>query len=257
MYIKNRLIFSILVRVLYKLGIFAGVLSFSFDKVNHSVRRSRVLECYCFIFIAKQMIFATIFYIRIFIYAQHFKIVDEVLLVVIILQLLSLVLNWVVLLICLISNRQAIVDLVNDGLKIEKDFRSNFTSKPWNFKLLYLMFFKDIIYCMGHTYFAIYAKRDDGELFHFYKIISIFICSVSLGFAENLKIISLFRVSHFLGVLNKSLSRGKMTGNTESIREISKRYERLLTFAENICKPLRFRTTTILIVFLIVTSTEV
>jgi hypothetical protein len=141
--------------------------------------------------------------------------------------------------------------------KIEKDFRDNCPSESWNFKFLFTMFFKDIIYIIGHTYFAISAKRDDGELFHCYQVVSIFICSVSTGFVENLKIISLFRVSHLLGILNKSLSREKMTANIESTKEISEMYERLLTFAENVCKPLRFRTTTILIQFLILTSTEV
>jgi hypothetical protein len=146
---------------------------------------------------------------------------------------------------------------VNDGLKIEKDFRRNYSSAPWNLKLLYIMFSKDIIYCIGHTYFAISSKRDDGALYHFYKGVSIFICSISLGFVENLKIISLSRVSHLLGVLNKSLSRGKRINNTESTKEISEMYGRLLTFAENICKLWRFRMTSTLIQFLIMTSTEV
>jgi hydrogenase maturation factor len=34
-------------------------------------------------------------------------------------------------LICLVSNRQAIVDLVNDGLKIEQEFRRSYKVKPW------------------------------------------------------------------------------------------------------------------------------
>ncbi len=124
-------------------------------------------------------------------------------------------------------------------------------------ELYFLIFSKDIIQLIGHIYFTISSKRDDGELFHCYKIVSAVIFSVSLGFAENLKIISQFRVSHLLGVLNKSLSRAKRTNNTESIRKVSGMYERLFTFAEKICKLLRFRMSAILIQFLIVTSTEV
>ncbi len=251
----NRLIFSILSKVFYGVGIFAGVLSFSFDRLKNTVKRSRALECYSFLFISYQIIDMTIIYIRI-----SFIISDDVLWVANFLQLFSIVLNMVVLLICLMRNRQTIVDLVNDGLKIQQIFRKNYSSKPWNLYFIFLIFSKDIIQLIGHTYFAILAKRNSGNLYHCYKIVSAVIFSVSLGFAENLKIISLFRVSHLLGALNKSLmfiGRGTKTSNTESIREISEIYERLLTFAENICKALRFRTSTVLIQFLIMTSTEV
>jgi hypothetical protein len=173
------------------------------------------------------------------------------------LELLSIFVNWVVLLICLVGNRKAIVDLVNDGLKIEQNFREKFGSKSWNLHLIFWVLSKDIILSIGHTYFAILAKGNFGFYFHFYKIISTVIFHIAYAIVENLKIISLFYVSHLLGVLNNNLSRGKRTGDTESIREISEMYERLLIFSENICKVWRFHTTTVLIQILSMTSTEV
>jgi hypothetical protein len=234
-----------------------GILPFSFDRLKNTVKRSRALECYSFLYISVKIIYVATYYIRVFIYSLHHKKSDGVLLAAIILQSFSVVLNLIMLLICLVSNRQAIVDLVNDGLKIEQDFQKKCHLRPWNLKFYFMIFSKDIIYIIGHTYFAIFAKRNDGELFHCFKIVLTVIYSISTLFAENLKIISLFRVSHLLGRLNKSLSQAKRTGNTESIQEISKMYDRLLTFAENICKLLRFRTTTTLIQFLVMISTEV
>jgi hypothetical protein len=160
----------------------------------------------------------------------------------------------------MISNRKAIVDLVNDGLKIEQDFRRKYYSKPWNLHFIFWIFLKDIIYLTGHTYFTVLAKRNDGLLFHWYRIISAVIFSISLGLVENFKIISLFHVSYLLAILNKSLmfmGRGKKTISFESIREISEMYDRLLIFSENICKLLRYRTTMVLINALIMISTEV
>jgi hypothetical protein len=248
----NRLIFSILVKIFYGLGIFVGVLPFSFDRLKNSVKRSRALECYSFLFISYQIIYMTTMYMR-----TSFIISDEILFVANFLQLFSIVLNLMVLLICLVGNRKAIVDLVNDGLKIEQDFRNKFYSKPWNLNFIFLIFSKDIIQLIGHTYFSISAKRNSGNLYHYYKIVSAVTYLFSLGFLENLKIVLLFHVSHLLGMLNKSLSRAKRTNNTESIREISEMYDRLLIFAEKICKILRFRMTTTLIQFLVMTSTEV
>jgi hypothetical protein len=148
------------------------------------------------------------------------------------------------------------VKLVNDGLKIERDFKI-YPTKPWNLYLILAVFFKDIIYLTGYTYFTISARRADETYFYYYRIVSAVVYSISFRVVENLKIIAYYHVSHLLGVLNKSLSRKRGTINIESIREISKMYERLLAFAENISKLLRFHTTMVLIHCLILTSTEV
>jgi hypothetical protein len=255
MFLKSQSNFSILVKIFYRFGIFVGVLLFSFDRFKNSIKSSRILECYSFLFISYQIIDMTIMYIR-----TSFIISDDVVYFVNFLQLFFIILNWMILLICLTSSRQGIVDLVNDGLKIELDFKRKYSSRSWNFHFFSFMFLKDIIQLLGHTYFTISAKRNDGNLYHSYKILSAVTYLFSLGFSENLKIISLFRVSHLLGVLNKSLmflSREKGTSSTKSIREISEMYERLLTFAEKICKLLRFRTTAVLMLFLVIISTEV
>jgi hypothetical protein len=132
MFSNNRLIFSILSKVFYGLGIFVGVLSFSFDRSKNSVKRSRALECYSFLFISYQIIDMTIIYIRV-----SFSTSNVVILVAIFLQLFSIVLSMFVLLICLISSRQAIVDLVNDGLRIELEFGDKYSSRPWNLNFIF------------------------------------------------------------------------------------------------------------------------
>jgi hypothetical protein len=195
--------------------------------------------------------------LRIIVHIKLFVTVTDFLLgVVASLQLFFFVLNWIVLLICLIIDRQKIIDLVNDGLKIEQDFRNHYYSKPWNLYLILVIFLKDIIYAAGYTYFNISARRNDGILFYYYRIVSAPILCFSIGFTENLKVIAYFHVSHLLGVLNKSLCQ-KRRINIESIREISEMCERLLTFADKISKILKYRTTTVLLNSLIITSTEV
>jgi hypothetical protein len=255
MCLKYRIRTSILVKVFYKLGIFVGILPFSFDRLKNTVERSRALECYSFFIIQYITIYMSIMYIR-----TSFIISDVVVIVANFLQLFSVVLNWMVLLICLINNRKTIVDLVNDGLRIEQDFRKKYSSRPWNLYFIFLMFLKDVIFFTGHTYFVISAKRNSGFYFHCYRIISSVIYNIALVIVENLKIISLFYVSHLLRVLNNnlaSLSRGKRTNNTVSIREISEMYDRLLIYSENMCKLWRFHMATVLIQILVMTSTEV
>jgi hypothetical protein len=168
-----------------------------------------------------------------------------------------LILNWSVLLVCLVGNRERIIKLINDGLKIEEDFKKIYATNPWNLYLILAIYFKDIIYLTGYTYFTISARRTDETYFYYYRIVSAVIYSISFGVVENLKIIADYHVSHLLGILNKSLSRKRKTINLESIKEISKMYERLLDFTENISKLLKYRTTMVLTHCLILTSTEV
>ncbi len=252
MFPKNRRKFSRFVNFFHKLGIIVGILSFTFDRLGNRVKRSRTLECYSFLLISSWVILRIIIHIKLFV-----TVTDFLLGVVASLQLFFFVLNWIVLLITLTSNRQKIVDLVNDGLKIEQDFRNHYYSKSWNHNMVLAIFLKDIIYAAGYTYFNISARRNDGIFFYYYRIVSATILCFSIGFTENLKIICSFHVSHLLGVLNKSLSRKRTTINIESIQEISKMYERLLVFADKISKISKFRTTMVLINSLIITSTEV
>jgi hypothetical protein len=182
---------------------------------------------------------------------------DPMLGVVNLMQLFFLILNWIVLLICLVSNRQRIVGLVNDGLQIEEDFSKIYRSKPWNLFLIIVICFKDIIYVLGNLYFNISTKKKYGYVLYYFRIVSGVFFAISVGFVENLKIIAHYHVSHLLGVLNNSLSRKRGTLTVETIREISQMYEKLLAFAENICLLLKFRTTIVLMSSVILISTEV
>jgi hypothetical protein len=249
---KNRRKFSRFVKVLHKLGIFTGILTFTFDKFGNRVKRSKTLECYSFFFILLMISFVAILFIK-----ASFLISDVVLSVVNWLQMFSQIVNWIVTLITLVCNRQRIVELVNGGLKIEEDFRHQYSLKPWDSHFIFLFYIKDIIFTTGNIYFLISARRNFGFFFYCYGIVSSVIIGISVVFLENLKIISFFHVSHLLGVLNKSLSRKRGTVDVESIRKISKMYERLLTLAENISKLLKIRTTIVLVCCLITTSTEV
>jgi hypothetical protein len=249
---KNRRIFNIFVKVLHKLGMLFGILSFTFDGLENRVKRSRPLECYSFLLILSVITFIAIWHIR-----ALFVLSDPILVLVTSLQMCSKILNWIVLLICLTSNRQRIVKLVNDGLKIEQDFRNHYYSKPWNLYLIFVIYFKDIIYLIGNIYYIISIRWNDGMLFYYYRIVSVIFLCISVGFSENLKTICYFHVSYLLGLLNKSLSRKRGTINIESIRKISKMYERLLSFAEDISKLSKFCTTTVLLNSLIITSAQV
>jgi hypothetical protein len=251
---KNRLNFLRFVNFFHKLGIFTGILSFTFDGLKNIVKRSRPLECYGFIFVSSVITYITIWCIR-----SLLTLSDPMLVLVTSFQMCSKILNWTVLLICVANNRQRIVKLVNDGLEIEWDLRNLFYSKPWNLYLIFVIYFKDIIYLIGNTYFNVSTRWNDGMIFYCYKIVSAVCWCISVGFTENLKIICYFRVSHLLGVLNHNLKLLNRNGaiNIESVRKISKMYERLLIFAENIRQLLKFRTTTVLLNALIVASTEV
>jgi hypothetical protein len=251
---KNRLNFLRFVKLFHKLGIFTGILSLTFERFKNTVKRSRPLECYSFIFVSSVITYITIWHIR-----TLLELSDPILVLVTSLQMCSKILNWTVLLICLTTNRQRIRKLVNDGLEIEQDLRNHFYSKPWNLYLILVIYFKDIIYLIGNTYFIISTRWNDGMIFYCYRIVSAACWCISVGFTENLKIICYFRVSHLLGVLNYNLKLLNRNGaiNIESIRKISQMYERLLTFAENIRQLLKFRTTTVLLNALIVASTEV
>jgi hypothetical protein len=249
---KNLRKFNIFVKVLHKFGMLFGILSFTFDGLENRVKRSRPLECYSFLLILSVILFIAIWHIR-----ALFVLSDPILVLLTSLQMCSKILNWTVLLICLISNRQRIVKLVNDGLEIEQDFRNHFYSKPWNLYLIFVIYFKDIIYLIGNTYFIISTRWNDGMLFYCYRIVSVIFLCISVGFSENLKIICYFHVSHLLWVLNKSLSRERTPINIVSIRKISSMYERLLSFAEDISKLSKFCTTTVLLNSLITTSAQV
>jgi hypothetical protein len=252
MSLKIRLSFSRFMKVLHKLGMVAAILSFTFDGQENRVKRSRRLECYSFLLISGRIIFTVIMYVR---FSLTFT--DVVLGVVTFLQMIFIFLNWSVLLMCLTSNRQRIVELVNDGLKIERDFRIKYYPTSWNFYLIFVIYFKDIFYVAGRIYYLVSENGNNGFFLYYLRIVSIIIFSFTLAFVENFKIIAHYHVSHLLGVLNKLLSRKRCNINIESIREISKMYERLLIFTENISKLLKFRTATVLISSLIITSTEV
>ncbi len=130
---KAQLKFYKLAKVLHKIGIFLGVLTFTFDGKRNVVKRSRVLEvynCLLTLLITVSLLIA---------YAEMCKDVatdtniDDnahlIFFVSYIIQVSTFLAILTTLLICLVSNRQAIVDLVNDGLKIEQEFRRSYKLK--------------------------------------------------------------------------------------------------------------------------------
>jgi hypothetical protein len=229
-----------------------GILTFTFDGLRNSVRRLRALECYSFLIISSLITYIAIVYCN-----DLFLISDGMLRVVNLIEMFSKILNWSVLLICLASNKRRIRKLVNDGLKIEHDFRHHYYLKPWNLYLIMVICFKDIIYLIGNTYFNVSISKNEKTFFFCYRVVSGVFLFISAGFVENVKIICHFHVSHLLGILNKTLSRKRCNINVETIREISKMYDRLLSFAEDTSKLLEYRTTMVLVCCLIVTSAEV
>jgi hypothetical protein len=143
------------------------------------------------------------------------------------------------LLICLVSNRQVIVDLINDGLKIEQEFRRRYKVKAWKpAKLLLIINSKDIISLIGRTYLMSALNKKKAPISHFFAIPNSIIFSLVLCFTENLKFFVLFYLAQLF-------------------LEISKMYEKLLVFAERICKVLKYYTTALVIYALILTTVKV
>jgi hypothetical protein len=167
-------------------------------------------------------------------------------------------------LICLVSNRQAIVDLINDGLEIEQEFRRSYNVKAWKpAKLLLIINTKDIISLIGRTFFSSTLNSKTAPISHFFAIPNSIIFSMVFCFAENLKIFSFFYLAQLLRTLNdrlellKRIDRKSVFEVLLAFEEISKMYEKLLVFAERICKVLKYYTTALVIYALILTSAKV
>jgi hypothetical protein len=179
-------------------------------------------------------------------------------------QLSSFIVVLMTLLICLVSNRQAIVDLVNDGLKIEREFRRNYRVKAWNpVKILIIINSKDIIATIALTYFSKSANAEIEPISHHFVVPFSMIFRIFFSFLENFKIFSLFYLAHLLRTLNARLKLLKRIDPQsdfdfqQAFEGILKMYGRLLILAERICKVLKYHTTAILIYSLIVTTTKV
>jgi hypothetical protein len=161
-------------------------------------------------------------------------------------------------------NRQVIVDLINDGLKIEQGFRRSFNVKAWNpAKLLFIINSKDIISLITRIYFTLSLNAKNAPISHFFIIPSSISFTLVFCFAENLKFFALFYLAQLLRTLNERLKFSKRIDRKNdkeallTFEEISKMYEKLLAFAERMCKLLKYHTTALVIYSFILTSAKV
>jgi hypothetical protein len=168
------------------------------------------------------------------------------------------------LLFCLVSNRQAIVDLVNDGLKIEREFRRSYKVKAWSpTMILFIIHSKDIIITIGLTYFSSSLNAKTAPISHYFVVPYSMIFRFFFGFVENLKIFSLFYLANLLRSLNdrlkllKRIDRQSDFEVQQAFENIFKTYGKLVKFAERICKLLKYHTTAIIIYSLMLTTAKV
>jgi hypothetical protein len=265
---KAQLRFYKLVKVLHKIGIFLGVLTFTFDGKRSVVRRSRVLEVYnCFMTILITVALL-INYVEICMTIAKATHLDEnariILIVLDIIQPFTIIAVLLTLLICLVTNRQAIVDLVNDGLKTEREFRRSYKVKAWNpVKILIIINSKDIITTIGLMYYSSSLKIENTPISHYYVVPYSMMFRFFFSFVENLKIFSIFYLAHLLRTLNdrfkilKRIDRQSDFEVQQAFEGISKMYGRLVILAEEICRVLKYHTTAILMYSLTVTTTKV
>jgi hypothetical protein len=179
-------------------------------------------------------------------------------------QLSSFIIVLLSLLICLVSNRQAIVDLVNNGLIIEREFRRSYRVKAWSpLKILIIINSKDVIATIALTYYSGVLNAETAPISHYFVIPHAMIFRIFFSFVENLKIFSLFYLAHLLRTLNdrlkilKQIEHQSDFEDTQAFEKIPKMYGRLVILAEGICKLLKYHTTAILMYSLVVTTTKV
>lgn len=265
---NSRLRFYKLAKFVHKIGILIGILAFTFDGKRSIVKRSRVLELYNY--------FSTFWAIAIMIaiYVEACDIlakdthIDDnaqmILIVLNIIQALTYTVFLMSLLIFLVSNRQAIVDLINDGLKIEQEFRRSYKVNAWRpATILLIINAKDIINSIGLTYFSITLNAKNAPISNIVSIPYSMVSRFFFSFTENLKFLSLFYLAHLLRTLNvrlQILKRIEPQSDYEVLQafeKVSKMYGKLLMFAERMCKLLKYHTTCIFAYSLIVTSAKV
>jgi hypothetical protein len=156
------------------------------------------------------------------------------------------------------------VDLINDGLRIEQEIRRSYKVKAFKPAMILLIInSKDIISLFGRTYFSSFISAKTAPISHFFIIPSSILFSMVFCFAENLKFFALFYLAQLLRTLNNRLKLLKRIDQQsgykvlQEFEEISKMYEKLLEFAERICKLLKYHTTALVVYSLILTSTKV
>jgi hypothetical protein len=103
----------------------------------------------------------------------------------------------------------------------------------------------------------------NAPISHFFAIPSSALFTLVFCFAENLKFFALFYLAQLLRTLNNRLKLLKRIDRNSgfevllAFEEISKMYEKLLVFAERMCKLLKYHSTALVIYALILTSSKV
>jgi hypothetical protein len=156
------------------------------------------------------------------------------------------------------------VDLINDGLEIEQEFRRSYNVKAWKpAKLLLIINSKDIISLIARIYFMSTLNSKTAPISHLWIFPSSALVSLILCFAENFKFFALFYLAQLLRTLNNRLKVLKKIDRNSgyevllAFEKISKIYGKLLEFAERICKLLKYHTTAFVIYALVLTSAKV
>lgn len=257
--------FHKLVKFLYKLGVFIGVLPFSIDCNVHSVaKRSRVLQLYSILITTSMIIFLTVFHVKSFMDLMDEISDDEngrdILIIVSALEFTGQLIVLVATAMCLVFSGQTIIDLVNEGLKIEHNLSN---SKFYNVKKLSMIIvkvgLKDVIYSLGSFGFFILRDEKHGAFLYYYELISTPVYCIVLGYCMNLKAISFYYASYLLSTFNTELisllEKHNLTSTLQKIKKLARSYERLLTFIESCYELLKINSTvTILSSFAMLTG---
>lgn len=256
---ESRSKFHKIVKILHKLGTFVGFLPFTFDGLNKVGKRSRVLECYSILLNMSLITFLSIVNIEDFVKLvrgfSHDPNGRDILIIVSGLEYFSQMCVLITLLMCLISNGQSLVDLVNEGIKIEKFCTiPKFYNHQLLIRIILKVVLKDVIFLIGYFSFLISSKKD--SIFFYHELIMTPIFCIAFGYGVNLKIICFYYVSFLLRSLNKKLeSLNKV--DAKSINSICKTYQKLLIFLENTYKIIKINTTALILNSLVMMSGEV